>query len=76
MNDSEISFDIEFNSRESTIQSAFFQIVYCDESIARGMQVPSRKHSFVLAPSAILTDLLQDRKLFPFSGVDTSIIPG
>ena len=58
MNDSEISFDIEFNSQESTIQSAFFQIVYCGESIAGGMKVPSTKHSFVLAPNAILTDLL------------------
>ena len=65
MNDSEISFEIEFKSQESTMQSAFFQLGYCGDSSDGGKPVPLMKPNLVLAPKAILTDLLHDKKLLP-----------
>ena len=61
MKDYEISFDMEFSNHDKTIQSAFFQLEKCGESILGGVFVPSMKLSFVFVPNAICTDLLQDR---------------
>ena len=49
MKDSEISFDMEFNNHDKTIQFAFFQLEKCGESTLGGVDVLSMKLSFVFA---------------------------